>query len=118
MEELKTKKASKTEIQIKIKSEEKGQVIIHCRCGDFVRLWQHHTFLIPHGYNTICKLVYSEGVSLFPTWTKGPIKFTLVFEGLPKGCKSFDFLEQIPQAGGFHYPNIKRNKSDIYNVTL
>jgi len=118
MEKLKTKKVSKTEIQIKTESEEKGQVIIHCRSSDFVRLWQHHTFLIPHGYNTICKLVHSEGISLYPTWIKGPVSFTLIFEGLPKGCERFDLIEQIPEPGGFRYLGIFRNKTDVYKITF
>ncbi|MBC8266344.1 MAG: hypothetical protein H8E84_05200 [Flavobacteriales bacterium] len=108
----------KPDIQIKPNSKEKGQVIIHCNGGDILRLWPNHTFLKPHGSNSICKLVYSEGISLYPRWIKGPIKFTLIFEGLPKGCESFDLFEQIPEPGGFRYLGIFRNKTDVYKITF
>jgi hypothetical protein len=46
------------------------------------------------------------------------VKFTLFFAPLPKSCEFFDLLEDIPQAGGFFIQNIKRNKSDIYNLDI
>ena len=44
--------------------------------------------------------------------------FTLVFSGLPKSCKMFDLVEEIPQSGGFYHGKIKRNKSDVYSIRI
>ena len=44
------------------------------------------------------------------------LHFTLIFNGLPKACRSFDLVELIPQAGGFEYRKINRNKSDVYHL--
>lgn len=44
--------------------------------------------------------------------------FTLVFSGLPKDCKMFDLIEVIPEEGGFHVKEIRRNESDIYRVKI
>ena len=44
--------------------------------------------------------------------------FTLIFSGLPKDCKLFDFVEEIPQEGGFLVTDIDRNESDVYTIKL
>ena len=59
---------------------------------------------------------------MFPYWTEVPsVKeywFTLIFSGLPKDCKLFDFVEEIPQEGGFLVTDIDRNESDVYTIKL
>jgi hypothetical protein len=42
----------------------------------------------------------------------------MIFSQLPKTCVIFDFLEDIPESGGFEIRGIKRNKSDVYQVTI
>lgn len=103
------------------------QVILHC-CfkSDYIteekiRIWSS-TYLVDRKSEHISKLVHFENISLFPNWTDVPLAkeywFTLVFAGLPDDCKVFDFIELIPQAGGFYEEGIVRNSSDVYRITL
>lgn len=109
------------------KIEEEKQVIVHC-CfpatfmeGSLVRIWSS-TYLIDKISGHKSSLVHQENISLFPSWTAvAPFKdywFTLIFTGLPKDCTSFDLQEIIPEEGGFHVKNIKRNGTDVYRVKL
>ena len=117
------------EILDKIQSEivEEKQVILHC-CykSDFfleekIRIWSS-TYLIDRQSEHVSKLVHFENISLFPDWTDVPYGkeywFTLVFSGLPKDCKVFDFIELIPQNNGFFEEGIVRNGSDVYKIRL
>jgi hypothetical protein len=49
---------------------------------------------------------------------KGTYSFLLIFSALPKACILFDLIEDIPQPGGFLVKGIKRNKTDVYRITL
>ncbi|MBF8456684.1 hypothetical protein IV494_05760 [Kaistella sp. G5-32] len=109
------------------KVEEEKQVIVHC-CfpatyfeGSLIRIWSS-TFLIDDSLAHRSSLIHHENISLFPYWTEVPpfkdFWFTLVFTGLPKDCKTFDLQEVIPEEGGFHVKNIKRNGTDVYRVKL
>ncbi len=117
------------EILDKIQSEivEEKQVILHC-CykSDFfleekIRIWSS-TYLIDRQSEHVSRLVHFENISLFPHWTDVPYGkdywFTLVFSGLPKDCKVFDFIELIPQNNGFFEEGIVRNSSDVYKIRL
>ena len=68
------------------------------------------------------QLVHAENISYAPQWTFIPGKqlytFLLIFSALPKNCKTFDLVEDIPQAGGFHVSGIGRNEQDVYHVTI
>jgi len=44
------------------------------------------------------------------------VRFTLIFSSLPKTCEVFDLIEEVPS--GFEVYDIKRNSSDVYNVTI
>lgn len=112
---------------LKTKIEEEKQVIVHC-CfpasafpGNLIRIWPT-TILIDEISGHRSKLIHHENISLFPQWTEVPMLkdfwFTLVFSGLAKDCTSFDLMEIIPEEGGFHVPNIKRNSSDIYRIRI
>ena len=104
---------------------EEGQVIVHIHyCspyGDLIRIWPS-TFLIPQPGGERSKLIHAENISLYPQWmlleAGQPHTFTLVFSPLPRDCERFDLLEQIPQRGGFHIPNIARNRQDVYHLQL
>ncbi|MFC0345016.1 MULTISPECIES: hypothetical protein [Epilithonimonas] len=117
------------ELLEKIQSEiiEEKQVILHC-CykSEFfleekIRIWSS-TYLVDRQSEHVSKLVHFENISLFPDWTDVPFGkeywFTLVFSGLPKSCKVFDFIELIPQNDGFFQEGIVRNSSDVYKIKL
>ncbi len=101
------------------------QTIVHCKhfldAGDGIRIWKS-TFLIEKPSGTKRKLIHAENITMHPTWTvmdkKGKYNFSLYFEGLSKGCRSFDLVELIPQPGGFIVSNIHRNNTDVYNVLI
>lgn len=106
---------------------EEKQVILHC-CykSEFfleekIRIWSS-TYLVDRQSEHVSKLVHFENISLFPDWTDVPFGkeywFTLVFSGLPKSCKVFDFIELIPQNDGFFQEGIVRNSSDVYKIKL
>ena len=104
--------------------EEESQVIIHCcmtadEYANAARIWSS-TFIIDNQSGKRCQLVFADGITMYPNWTYieegSSLNFTLIFNGLPKSCKSFDLVEIIPQAGGFEYRKINRNKSDVYHL--
>lgn len=112
---------------LQTKIEEEKQVIVHC-CfpaspflGNLIRIWST-TYLIDRASGHQSKLIHAENITLFPEWTAVPFMkdfwFTLIFSGLPKDCKSFDFKEVIPEEGGFFVNSIKRNSSDIYRIKI
>ena len=113
---------TKTEVKTEVKTleSEERQTIVHCSCGDdyAFRIWPT-TFLIENGSNKSAKLITAFNISFAPQWTLNDGKgFTLIFEGLSKGCTSFDLKEMIPEEGGFEILNIKRNKMDVYTVSF
>ena len=89
--------------------------------GNLIRIW-NTTYLIDNHSDHRSKLIHAENISIFPYWTAVPFMkdfwFTLIFSGLPKECKSFDFQEVIPEEGGFFVKSIKRNSSDIYRIKI
>ncbi|WP_175621521.1 hypothetical protein [Chryseobacterium schmidteae] len=112
---------------LQTKIEEEKQVIVHC-CfpaspflGNLIRIW-NTTHLIDNTSSHKSKLIHAENITIYPNWTAVPFMkdfwFTLVFSGLPKDCKSFDFKEEIPEEGGFFVKSIKRNPSDIYRIKI
>jgi hypothetical protein len=113
-----TQTVQETEV---IESEER-QTIVHCYCSpeesEAYRIWPS-TFLVEKESGRKAKLITAFNISFAPVWTFNDGKgFTLIFEGLSKGCTSFDLIESIPQAGGFEIRNIPRNHSDVYQVTF
>jgi hypothetical protein len=117
---LESKKKTKEAVQ------EESQVIVHCRMtGSLesysIRIWKS-TFLFAKDLAHASKLLHFENITLYPAWTilipGKEHRFTLIFSGLPKDCKSFDLIEKIPQEGGFEVKNIARNKQDVYLIKL
>lgn len=107
-------------LEVKTLQSEERQTIVHCACGDdyAYRIWPS-TYLIEHGTGKRAKLITAYNISFAPQWTLNDGRgFTLIFEGLSKGCAAFDLQEIIPQEGGFEVKNIQRNQSDVYNVTF
>jgi len=110
------------EIEVKTLESEERQTIVHCRVTSedayAIRIWPS-TFLIEHGSDKRAKLITAFNISFAPQWTINDGKgFTLIFEGLSKGCSSFDLKEVIPEEGGFKVLGIQRNNMDVYQVNL
>ena len=102
------------------------QVIVHCKYeasaeGDMIRIWKS-TFLYARDSKHKSSLVNTQKISIYPEWTfiegKKSFFFTLIFSALPRSCKTFDLIENIPEPGGFFVTNISRNKVDVYNVDI
>ncbi len=112
---------------LKTQTQEEKQVIVHCcfpasgNVGNLIRIWQS-TFLVDENLGHKSHLIHAENISIFPYWTEVPpmkdFWFTLVFSGLPKDCQKFDFMEIIPEEGGFFVQNIRRNTSDVYRIKI
>ena len=103
-----------------------NQVIVHCMFPAkmdeyYLRIWPT-TYLVCKHTQSRAKIIHQENISLVPNWTKvNPSEnffFTLIFEGLPKSCRSFDMIEEIPQSGGFAVRNMIRNNADVYRVVI
>ena len=111
--------------QAKLATEVERQVIVHVlirfsETPSLIRVWPS-TFLFPAGGGSPSQLLNADNITFYPTWMEvrqKQHKFTLIFEGLPKDCKSFDLVEVIPQDGGFEVQGIPRNKTDVYEVEI
>jgi hypothetical protein len=109
------------DIKEMIQQENERCVIVHCRYYieelSAVRIWPS-TYLIPDS-GSKSKLIKPFNIALMPHWTQhfvlnDFIRFTLVFEGLSKSCKSFSLLEDIREPYAFHTNEILRNRTDVY----
>jgi hypothetical protein len=105
---------------------EDQHVYVHCYYKNdlpemLIRVWRS-TFLVDKVSGVKSELVHAEKISIAPQWTiirgKVTFSFLLIFSALPKNCKVFDLVEDIPQAGGFYVPGIKRNELDVYHVDI
>jgi hypothetical protein len=105
---------------------EDSYVYVHCLFpipspDMLIRIWKT-TFLRDCHSPGQSPLIHAENISFAPEWTlipdKGTYSFLLIFSALPKSCLLFDLIEDIPQPGGFLVRNIKRNKTDVYRITL
>ena len=124
---IKPKIAPEILAQIEEQFEQEKQVIVHCcfqnnyTLGNLVRIWPS-TFLVDKFTGYRSKLIFWENIAVFPYWTDiPPVKeycFTLVFSGLPKECKVFDFVEEVMHGSGFLVTDIERNESDVYTLKL
>lgn len=124
---IKPKIAPEILAQIEEQFEQEKQVIVHCcfqnnyTLGNLVRIWPS-TFLEDKFTGYRSKLIFWENIAVFPYWTDiPPVKeycFTLVFSGLPKECKLFDFVEEVMHGSGFLVTDIERNESDVYTLKL
>lgn len=92
--------------------------IVHCTLShwNLIRIWPS-TFLVQED-GTRRKLLQAFNITAYPDWklVLPGHRFTLIFEGLDKGCAGFSLLEDIPEPGGFHIEGIARNNADVYWV--
>jgi len=103
---------------VQILESEERQTIVHCSVGDdyAFRIWPT-TCLIEKECGRRAGLITAFNISFAPQWTLNDGRgFTLIFQGLSKGCRVFDLVEEIPQEGGFLSRNILRNSSDVYQI--
>ena len=117
---VETEEKIEVKIDVKILEAEERQTIVHCTCGEdyAYRIWPS-TCLIEHDTGKRSKLITAFNISFAPQWTLNDGRgFTLIFEGLSKSCVSFDLKEIIPQDGGFEVTGIKRNHTDVYQVSF
>lgn len=101
-------------------------VYVHCYFRNkwenmLIRIWKT-TYLVDSLSGTRSKLLHAENISIAPVWTRIPdgqqYSFLLIFSGLPKSCKQFDLVEEIPEPGGFFIQNISRNEKDVYHIDV
>ena len=113
------------EVKKLIQHETERCVIVHCRFFvqemSAVRIWPT-TYLIPDSGRK-SKLIKPFNIALMPNWTEhfvmnDFIRFTLVFEGLSKTCKSFYLLEDIREPYAFYTKKITRNTTDVYSTEV
>lgn len=107
-----------------IKHQTEKQVIVHCYFypQSFFSRYRvsKNTYLKSGSY--ISQLVECYNISYSPTWTPvigtgKKIFFTLIFQGLPKDCKSFNLIEDISVGNGF-YGSFNRCDSDVYTLEV
>ncbi len=105
--------------------QEECAVIVHCSyTAQFtggIRIWPS-TVLIDQESGSRARLLHALDITMAPVWMRvsggTTARFTLLFSALPKSCTYFTLFEDIPQPGGFEIRNIRRNKSDVYNVRI
>lgn len=115
-----------TGIETEVDVLHESHVYVHCyfRNTDkdmLIRIWRT-TFLVDNATGAKSGLVHAENISYAPQWTLIPDKklfrFLLIFDALPRGCVSFDLVEELPQPGGFHISGIMRNQTDVYHIDI
>lgn len=113
------------EILVFLQTEEQRTTIVHCRLFSpfptLARIW-NNTYLAEEGGRKV-SLIKAFNISMAPDWTwffarEGFLTFTLLFEGLSKGCTHFHLVEDITEPGGFFSEKIKRNRTDVYEIEL
>jgi hypothetical protein len=115
-----------------LKTEPYNQVIVHFSwftlSGSQARIWPS-TYLISRQGGEKVDLVHAENISFAPQWTfiaqSGIYSFSLIFNGLPSDCVSFDLIEECVHAGRgqgeknlFVFRDIQRNQTDVYHIYL
>jgi hypothetical protein len=121
-----TKTKPKIRTDFKVQIEELGQVTIHFLVFTpfpmGIRIWES-TYLYDVGSSHRSSLIYAHNINVYPThgsWIEigpGSYEFTLVFEGLPSGCSTFDMIEDCKgESGSLSIKGIQRNKQDVYYV--
>jgi hypothetical protein len=105
---------------------EDGYIYVHCyypqaQADTLIRIWRT-TYLLDQHSPAKAELIHAENISYAPVWTwirdSKPFEFLLIFSSLPKSCRVFDLIEQIPQPGGFEVRSIQRNETDVYHVRI
>jgi len=105
--------------------QEERMIIVHCSYTSElevgIRIW-NSTVLIDQGSGSRSRMLHAFNITIAPMWMlleEGTTAwFTLIFSALPKICEFFTLWEDIPELDGFEVRNIRRNKSDVYHVSV
>jgi hypothetical protein len=122
METIVRKPLFKPEISFDVSLQEEVEkaTVIHCllRNSSCLRIWPTTYLVQQDGVRK--SLLQTYNIPAYPDWKylRAGHQFTLVFEGLDSPCTVFDFLEDIPEPGGFEEKNIRRNKEDVYWIDI
>ncbi|HEX8040458.1 MAG TPA: hypothetical protein VF490_14970 [Chryseosolibacter sp.] len=101
-------------------------VYVHCYFQNkwenmLIRIWKT-TYLVDTVTGNRSHLLHAENISIAPVWTHIPdgreYPFLLIFSGLPKSCRLFNLVEEIPEPGGFFVGQISRNETDVYHIEV
>ena len=113
------------EVKAFLQTEELRTTIVHCSVFSpfptLARIWKS-TYLVEDDGRRV-PLIKAFNISIAPLWTwffleNDHLHFTLLFEGLSKGCTSFRLMEDIAEPGGFYSDAVQRNRTDVYQVEV
>lgn len=108
--------APEINIQLDTLQLEERTTIVHCTLleDSFIRIWPTTYLVQQDGVRKA--MVQAFGIAPYPNWGLAPAghRFTLVFEGLDKGCTEFTLVEDIPEPGGLMMGPLSRNDTDVY----
>ena len=99
---------------------EEKQIVIHFLVkGETSLSIRPDTFLMSNKPHRKTYLLFNFGVSLHPQTSYGvDQRFTLIFGGLDKDCKKFNFIEGKLHEGMFLVQDVIRNEEDVYYITF
>lgn len=98
-----------------------GQVMVKClhkpdHPDEIIQIWPE-TYLHCRDTDHRSVLVWVHGIPIAPRWrypsSMDGHPFTLLFAALPKECRSFDIIEELPN-GRERYLGLQRNRHDVY----
>ena len=99
---------------------EERTTIVHCILleDSFIRIWPTTYLVQEDGVRK--PMIQAFDIVAYPNWKLVPAghRFTLVFEGLDRGCTVFELIEDIPEPGGFRSGPLQRNQSDVYSLEV
>ena len=115
----------KTKKELLTQVEEQVMVILQCSFSTprtvGIRIWSS-SYLEDQETGSKSQLLHALNITCAPSWELvmgGTTKrFILIFSSLPKTCQIFHFIEEVPDSYGFEIYGIKRNTSDVYNVSI
>ena len=114
----------------KVYKKEESQTIIHCNYvaperfdkGGWVNI-NSTTFLINETGKQRVKLIHNENIPIAPDkhYFLKPgekMRFTLIFQGIPKTWNRFSLCEKTLIGDGFVVKDIFKNKSGVYEINI
>ena len=118
--EIKPRFAPEVSFEVSSLVLEERTTIVHCTLleDSFIRIWPT-TYLVQEDGGRK-PMIQAFNIVAYPNWKLVPAghRFTLVFEGLDKGCAVFEMVEDIPEPGGFRSGPLQRNKTDVYSLEV
>lgn len=118
--EIKPKFKPEISFEVAVAGQEERTTIVHCILAEdsFIRIWPTTYLVQDDGVRK--PMIQAFNIVPYPNWKLVPAghRFTLVFEGLDKGCSVFELVEDIPEPGGFRSGPLQRNSSDVYSLEV